>query len=51
MTLLYEHCDKDIHELQKQKKLTNLHHVKVKPKNPYGHHHTSVIIHIVLYFI
>lgn len=51
MTLLYEHCDKDIYELQSQKKLPNLQHAKVKPKNVYGHHHTSVITQIFLFFI
>ncbi|VVC44674.1 Tyrosyl-DNA phosphodiesterase I,Tyrosyl-DNA phosphodiesterase C-terminal domain [Cinara cedri] len=44
ITLLYEHCDQDINALQAKRKIPNLHHAIVKPKNAFGHHHTKLSI-------
>uniref|UniRef100_A0A2S2N9H3 Putative tyrosyl-DNA phosphodiesterase n=2 Tax=Schizaphis graminum TaxID=13262 RepID=A0A2S2N9H3_SCHGA len=42
MTLLYEHCDEDLSELDSKKKIPNIKHKKILNKNTFGHQHSKV---------
>ncbi|XP_025200386.1 probable tyrosyl-DNA phosphodiesterase [Melanaphis sacchari] len=42
ITLLYEHCDEDLSELDLKKKIPHLKHKKIINKNAFGHQHSKV---------